>query len=147
MSRLHLNVQCLERWQSVCTASTDSKPKKTFMRMKQTKIKRALWSGEHALRRLIVAVEACLTWNETFIMSCSLPKLSSLKSKNVIRDWIADLSCAWTSIIGQNLPSSERCSFAMNTQAVSQSPTLWDAYLRCARTTMIFLHKLQLCPE
>jgi hypothetical protein len=71
------------------------------MRMQQTKIKSALGSGEHVLRRLIVVVEAYLTWDETVTMSRSLTKLTLLKSKNVIFDWIADPSCACTSIIGQ----------------------------------------------
>jgi hypothetical protein len=76
MSYLHLNVQCLERWQSVHSVHW-LKAEENMIRMKQTKIHSALWSGEHALRRLIVAVETCLVWDETFTMSCSLPKLTS----------------------------------------------------------------------
>jgi len=37
MSRLHLNVQCLERCQSVCTASTNSKPKRTWWKWSKVK--------------------------------------------------------------------------------------------------------------
>jgi hypothetical protein len=101
------------------------------------------------LRRLIVTVVACLTRNETFTISRSLPKLTWLKSQNLILDWIADLICAWNSIIrqiiGQDISSSKRCSLATNTRAKSQSPILWDADQRCAWTPMIFLHKLQRC--
>jgi len=70
------------------------KAEENLMRMKQTKIESALWSGVHALQRLIVAVEACLSWKDTLTMSGSLPKLASYKSKNVIQDWIADPNCA-----------------------------------------------------
>jgi len=108
------------------------------------KIKSALWTGLHVVQRLIVAFDTCLGWNDTCIMRCSLSKLASDKSKNVILDWIADLSCAQTSIIGQDKPSSTSCSVAVNTQRVSQSPTRGDVDLMCARTSMILLHKPRL---
>jgi len=73
-----------------------------------------------------VRVEACLTWNDASMMSCNWSKLASDRSNNLIVDWIADLSCALTSIIGQQIPGKESFSLAMSTQAVSPYPTLWD---------------------
>jgi len=62
---------------TICVHSVHwSKAEDDMTWMKQTKIKIALSSGVQALWRLIVAVEACLSWNETFIMSRTLPKLN-----------------------------------------------------------------------
>lgn len=85
--------------------------------------------------------------NATFIISHNLPKLASYKSKKVILGWIADMSCTWTSIIGQDITSSESCTIPSNSRAVFRMPTLCDAHLMCARTTMIFLPMLQPCHE
>jgi hypothetical protein len=41
----------------------------------------------------------------------------------------------------------ERGICAKNTRVVSQLPTLWDADLRCAKTSMICQQKLWLCHE
>jgi len=94
---------------------------------------------------LLVALEACLGWNDTSIMTRSLSKLASYISKKLILDRIKDLSCAWCSIIGQENPSSESCIWAKNTQALSELLTLWDVDQRCARTSMICQQTLRLC--
>jgi len=83
------------------------KAEKHMMRMKQSTIKSALWTVVHVLQRLLVTVEACLGWNDISIMSHSLSKLAYDKSKNIILDWIEDLSCPWTRIIGQDIPTQE----------------------------------------
>jgi len=70
------------------------------MNMMQSKLNRALWSGVHVGQRFSVAVEVCLCWNDTSIMSSSLPKLASYKSNNGNLDWIVDLRCALTWIVG-----------------------------------------------
>ena len=151
MSHLHLNVQCLERWQSVCTASTDSKSKKTWWEWSKLKYKVRYEVGNLCFGGVLSQLRRTWPGMRHSQWVASLPKLTSLKSKHVILDWIADLSCAWTSIIrqiiGQDIPSSERSSFTMNTRAMSQTPRPGHADLRCARTTMIFLHKLQCCHE
>jgi len=64
---------------------------------------------------VFVTLEAFLGRNDPFILRLSLSKLALYKSKNVILDWIADLSCASRSIIGQQIPGSGSCSFAMKT--------------------------------
>jgi hypothetical protein len=97
------------------------------------------------LWRLIVTVEVSLGWSDTSKMSHSLSMLASDKSKTTILDCIADLSCASTSIIGQDKPSSDSSSYTMYSRASFQSPTLWDADVRCIPTTMINLHMLWLC--
>jgi len=94
---------------------------------------------------LFVAVVVCLGWNDTFLMSRSLSKLASYNSKNLNLHSIADLSCARTSIMGQQLPSRASCSLAMNTGTMSQHRTVWDADLRCAQQSAIRQPKLQLC--
>ena len=70
---------------------------------------------------------------------------ASYKSKNIILDWIADLSCARSSIIAQEIPVSESCSLAMNTWVLSQSLTLWDVDLMCAWTSIVSRQTLRLC--
>jgi len=145
MSRLHLKVKCIDR--SVCTASTDSKSTKTWWEWSKLQYKVHYGLGYMRIGGLFVALEVCLGWNDTSILSCSLSELASYKSKNLILDWIADLSCARTLIMGQEIPGSESCSLAMNIWAVSQSPTLWDGDLRCARTSMKCQQKLRLCYE
>jgi len=78
-------------------------------------------------------------------MSHSLWMLASYKSKNIILDWIVCFSCARTAIRGQETPGRESCSWAMNTWSVSQYPTLCNADLESARTSIICQQKLQLC--
>jgi hypothetical protein len=126
MSRLHRNVKCHDWWQSVCTTSNVSKSKKTWWE----------WSA---------ALEACLGRNDTSIMSRSLSKLATYKSKNIILDWIGDCSCARTSIRGEETPGRVRCSLALNSWAVSQYLTLCNEDLVSAWTSMISQQKLQLC--
>jgi len=147
MSRLHLKAKCLDGWQFVCTVSTDSKSKKTWWEWSKLESKVHYRLGYMCFSGVFVTLEACLGRNDTSIMSRSLSMLASYKSKNVILDCIADLSCARTSIIGQEIPGSESCSLAMNTSAMSQSLTLWDADLRCAWTSLICQQKLWLCYE
>jgi len=55
------------------------KVEEKVVRITQTKIYRALWIGEHALRRRTVAFEECLTWNETFTMSCKLANVDLIE--------------------------------------------------------------------
>jgi hypothetical protein len=126
MSCLHLNVKHLDWWQSLSTASTDSKSKITW------------WEW-------IVTLEACLGRNDTSIMNCSLSKLASYRLKNIILHCMGDFSCARTSIRGQETPGRERSSGAINTWAVSQYPILCDADLESARTSMTCQEMLQLC--
>jgi len=145
MSCLHLNVKCLDRWQSVCTSSTDSKSKNTWWEWRKLKYTVHYRLGYMRFGGVFVAREACLGWNDAFIMSRSLSKLASYKSKNIILDWMVDISCARNSIRGQEIPGRESCSLAMNTWAVSQYPTQCDADLEPARTSMICQQKLQLC--
>jgi len=145
MSCLHLNVKCLNRSQIVCTVSTDSKLKQIWWerRKLQYTVQYRLWYM--CFSGICVAPEVCLGRNDTSIMSRRLSKWALNKSKNLILDWIADRGCAGTSIRGQEIPGSERCSLAMNTWAASWSPTLWDADLRCARTSRICQQWLPLC--
>jgi len=56
----------------------------------------------------------------TSIMTRSLSKLASYISKKLILDRIEDLSCEWSSIIGQENHGSESGIGAKNTQAMSQ---------------------------
>jgi len=129
MSRLHLNVKSLDWWQSECTESTDSMLKKTWWVWRKVKYTVHNRLGHIPIHGVFVALEACLGRNDISILSRSLPKLASYKYKDLTLDWIADYSCARTSIIGQEIPGSESCSFGMNTCAVSQYPTHWDADL------------------
>jgi hypothetical protein len=76
---------------------------------------------------VFVALKAYLGQNNTSISSSSSSMLASYKSKNLIPDWIADLSCTRCSFRGQEIPCSKRCSFVMNTWAVPQYWTLCEA--------------------
>ena len=145
MSRVHLNVKYLDRWQSVCTECTDSKSMNTWWEWRNLTYKAHYTLGSMHFGGVLVALKACLGWNVTSIMSRSLSKLASYNSTNIILDWMVDFRCARTSIRGQEEPSRASCSIAMNTWAVSQYPTLCDANLECARTSMIWQQKLQLC--
>jgi len=129
MRRLHLNVNCLDKWQSVGTVSNDSKLK--IMWWEWSKLKGKVHYGLRYMHSdgFFVGLEMCLRCNYTSILSRNLSKLASYKSKNIILDWIADLSFAWTSIKGQENPVSESCSLAMNIQVMSQYPILQDAEL------------------
>jgi len=127
MSRLHLNMKCLDRWQSVCTVYTDSKSKKRWWEWSKLQYNVHYRVAFMHFVGLFVTLEACLGWNDTVIMSCSLSKLASYKSKNLNLDWIADLSCIWTSIKGWEMSGSESYSLAMNTRAMSPYLTLLDA--------------------
>jgi len=144
MSRLHLKVKCLDWLQSVCTASTDSKSKKTWWEWRKLTYKVHYTMGYMCFGGVFVALEVYLGLNDTSRISCSLSKLASYKSKNIILDWMVDFSWARTSIRGQEIPGRESCSFAMNTWAVPQYLTLCDADLDCAQTSMISQKKLQL---
>ena len=64
---------------------------------------------------VFIALEVCLGRNDTSIMSHHLSKFAAYHSKNVILDWMADLSCARTSIRGQEIPGSRSWSLAMKT--------------------------------
>ena len=70
--------KCAVSWaMTICVHNVHwLKAKENMMRKKRTKIWSALWSGVHACRRLIVAFEACPSWNETFMMSHGLPELN-----------------------------------------------------------------------
>jgi len=144
MSRLHLDMMCLDRWQSVCSASTNSMSKRTWWERRKLKHTVHFRLGYTGFGGVFLALEACLGWNNSFIISRSMSRLASYKSKNDILDLMADLSYARTEIRGQIIPSCASCSLAMNTSAVSLYPTLRNADLRCARTSMIFQRKLQL---
>jgi len=110
ISRLHLNMMCLEWWQSVCTESTDWKSKKTWWEWRKLTYTVHYKLGYRRFSGIFVALELCLGWNNTSIMSCSLPKLASYKSKNIIWDWMVDFSCTRTSIRGQEIPGGASCS-------------------------------------
>jgi len=136
MSCLHLNVKCLHRWQSVCTASTDSKSKKTRWEWRKPKYKVHNRLGYRCFGGIFAALEACQGRNDTSIMCRSLSMLPSYRSKNLIVDWIADLSCARTSIRDLEIPGCKSCHLTMNTWAMSQYLTPWDADLRFALTSV-----------
>jgi len=57
MSHLHLNVMCLDRWQCVCTAFTDSKSRKTWWEWSKLTWEVQYRMAVHALRWLI-----CPSW-------------------------------------------------------------------------------------
>jgi len=125
MSHLHLTVKCLARWQDVCTASTESKSKKTWWEWCKL-IYNVQYGMEYMhIGGLFVTLEECLGRNDTSIISGSLSMLASYKSKNLILHWIAYHTCSWTWILGQEIPVSEGCSCALNTQAMSPYLTLW----------------------
>jgi hypothetical protein len=137
MSRPHQNVKCLDRWQSVCTASTDSKSKNTrweWWKLKNTEHYRL---GNRQFSGVFVAIEVFLGRNNTSILNCSFSKMTSYKSKNIILDWIVYCCCARTSIRGHEIPASARCCFALNLQAVSQYPTHCNADVESSQTSMI----------
>jgi len=70
--------------------------------------------------------------------------LASYKSKYLILHRITDLSCVWTSIIHQEILGNNNFHLTMNTQAVTEHPTFWDADLCWAQTSMIHLEKVRL---
>jgi len=144
MSLLLLNRKCLDRWDSACNVSAESKMKRTWSEWRKSKYKvqyrlhpctlvaylslvRHHWPGMIHLQW----VAACQSWLQYW-------------PKNLILAWIAVLSCAWTSIIGQEIPRSESCCLACNMWAVSQHLALWDRVLTCAWTSMICLQQLWL---
>jgi len=145
MRYLHHNVKFLDRRNSVCTASTNARLQRTWHKWNIQQYTAHYGVVHMCFSGLFVALEVGLGWNDTCTLSCSLSQLASCKSKDLVLHWIADLSCAWTSITGPAIPSSESCSLAMNTRASSQYPTLWDADLRCVQTYMICMQKLRLC--
>jgi len=110
MSCRDLNVKCLDWWQSVCTATTDSKSKTVHMRMNRMTIYIALHAWGHVLQWLICCSEACLDWNHTSKMIYGLSKLTWSKSRNIILDRIADLRCGRTSISVKDANNSKSCS-------------------------------------
>jgi hypothetical protein len=54
-----------------------------------------------------VALEACLDWNDTSIMTRSVSMITSYISKKLILDGIADLSYSRSSITGKENRSSK----------------------------------------
>jgi len=82
--------------------STDSKPKKTWWEWSELNWKVHYGLGYVLFRGLLLLLRQAWAGMMHLLMSRSLSKLASVKSKNVILDMIADLSCAWTSIIGQD---------------------------------------------
>jgi len=145
MSRLHYHGKCLDWRRSACTASTDSKSKKTWWDWTTQTHYVHCQLGYIPFSGDLVALVGCLGRNDTSIMSHSLSKLASYKAKNLILDWIANLSLARTWNVGQEVHGSVTVSLALNIRAVSQYPTLHNADLRCARTSMICQQMLQLC--
>jgi len=127
MSHLHRNMKCLDRWHSACTASTDSKSRKTWSAWTQLTCEVNHRLGYLCFGCVFVALEPSLGRNDTSIMSYTLSNWASYTFKNLILVWIPDHSCARPSIIGQQILGSESCSLAMNTRAMSHYPTLWDA--------------------
>jgi len=73
-------------------------------------------------------------------MICGLSKLAQYNSKNIIKDWIAELGHACTSISVEELRGSNSCRWAVNTLLMSHHLTPRDAILRIATTTI-------LCPQ
>jgi len=145
MCRLHLHVMHSDRWHSVSTVTTDPKSKKAWSGWRKLKYKGHYRQGYMCFGGVFVTLEACLGRNAISIMSRSLSTLALYKSKNLILDWMADLSCARTSIRGQELHGSKSFSLATNTWALFQDLSLCDADLRCTRTPMISQQTLQLC--
>ena len=86
MSRLHLKVKGLDR--SGCTASTDSKSKKSRWEWSKLKSKVHCGLGYMRIGGLFVALEAYLSQNDISIMSRSLSKLPLKISKKLTLDWI-----------------------------------------------------------
>ena len=130
------------------TACTNSESKETWWEWSKLNYTKCTTYCKYMLfGGYFVALEACLHWNDTSIMICSLSKLASDISKKLILDRIEDLSCAWSSIMGQENPASEDCIWAGKSWAMSQHPTLWDAGPRCAITSMIWQQELRLCHE
>jgi len=143
ISRLHQNVKQLE---DICVHYFDwFEVKEDMMRMNQTKIYYVLLNWIHPLWSLICSSEECQGWNNTSKMNHSFSKLPPHDSKNIILDRNADVRCAWSSIIGQWIPSNECCSLAINTQAMSDHLTHCNVDLRCAWTFTKCHHMLQLC--
>jgi len=106
MSCLYRNVKFLVWWQSVCSASSSTKLMKTWSRMKQMNRSGSLWTWGLCFGGWFVN----LIWEEVWyaaimrsIRNHSSSTLVSFKSHTDILDRIADITCDWTWIRGQEI--------------------------------------------
>jgi len=115
------------------------------MRMKVAILKTTCEYCVYKLQWLIGHSETYLGRNDISIKNCSFSQLASYNSKDPNLSRIADPECAWTSLRGQEIPSSNSCSLSLNTGDLPHHLILCDADLMCVWTFVIYKQKLQHC--